>query len=206
MKVFLRPTVRSSWALTPKSTVNTRLPSTVCTATRSKHRRPRDRRRGGEKNALPRESAAAATRSQLTEFDLGVLGQQDVLALDVPVDDVVGVQVGQALRGETERGPVTELPQLSRLWRFWRLKPLRRLEGADRQERRGGGGGGGTETPTPPRRSRGATDRASPPPRRHRGCPHTASGRATRDTPITPAHHHPHTHSTTSHPLTSPRQ
>lgn len=32
-----------------------------------------------------------------TEFDFGVLRQQNVLAFDVAVDDVVGMQVGQTL-------------------------------------------------------------------------------------------------------------
>lgn len=38
-----------------------------------------------------------------TEFDFGVLRQQNVLAFYVAVDDVVGVQVGQTL-GEEEEG------------------------------------------------------------------------------------------------------
>lgn len=39
-----------------------------------------------------------------TEFDFGVLRQQNVLAFYVAVDDVVGVQVGQTLEEEGERG------------------------------------------------------------------------------------------------------
>lgn len=39
-----------------------------------------------------------------TEFDFSVLRQQNVLAFDVAVDDMVGVQVGQTLWGEEERG------------------------------------------------------------------------------------------------------
>lgn len=37
-----------------------------------------------------------------TEFDFGVLRQQNVLAFYVAVDDVVGVQVGQTLEEEEE--------------------------------------------------------------------------------------------------------
>ena len=46
----------------------------------------------------------------LTQLDLSVLGQQDVLALDVPVDDLVLVQVGQTLlnRGEKKEGSVRD--------------------------------------------------------------------------------------------------
>lgn len=39
-----------------------------------------------------------------TEFDFCVLRQQNILAFDVAVDDVVGVQVGQTLWEEEERG------------------------------------------------------------------------------------------------------
>lgn len=38
--------------------------------------------------------------SEHTQLDLGVLSQQDVLAFDVTVDDVVGMQVGQTLNQE----------------------------------------------------------------------------------------------------------
>jgi len=41
--------------------------------------------------------------SQLTEFDFGILRQQDVLALDVAVDNVVGVKVGQTLSRRRRR-------------------------------------------------------------------------------------------------------
>lgn len=37
-----------------------------------------------------------------TEFDFGVLRQQNVLAFYVAVDDVVGVQVGQTLEEEED--------------------------------------------------------------------------------------------------------
>lgn len=39
-----------------------------------------------------------------TKFDFSVLRQQNVLAFDVTVDDVVGVQVGQTLVGREMEG------------------------------------------------------------------------------------------------------
>lgn len=45
----------------------------------------------------------------LTKLDLGVLCEQDVLSLDVTVDDVVGVQVGQSLKKKRRRGRCVEV-------------------------------------------------------------------------------------------------
>lgn len=42
------------------------------------------------------------TSIQRTKFDLCVLRQQHVLALDVPVDDFVGVEMRKALRTDKE--------------------------------------------------------------------------------------------------------
>lgn len=61
-----------------------------------------------------------------TEFDFGVLRQQNVLAFYVAVDDVVGVQVGQTLE-EEEEGERDESGAVDR----------------------GGGGGGGGEEASP---------------------------------------------------------
>lgn len=48
----------------------------------------------GGLGSLPRDDGRTAS---LTQLDLGVLGQQNVLPLDVTVDDVMSVQVGQSL-------------------------------------------------------------------------------------------------------------
>ena len=39
----------------------------------------------------------------LTQFDLSVLREQDILSLDVSVDDLMGVEVGQPLHSDRQK-------------------------------------------------------------------------------------------------------
>lgn len=84
MNVFLRPTVRSNWALTPKSTADTQRFYSCCL-----------------RWSLSAGAELVPNRRSLTQFDLCVLRQQNVLTLDVSVDHLVLVEVGQTLE-ETE--------------------------------------------------------------------------------------------------------
>lgn len=48
--------------------------------------------------------SAAVVVAPPTKFDFSVLREQNVLAFDVAVDDVVGMQVGQTLVGKERQG------------------------------------------------------------------------------------------------------
>lgn len=87
MKVFLRPTVLSNWALTPKSTESTQKQKHVMAWT--------------DPEMFKKEKVAGVW---CTEFDFCVLRQQHILPFDISVNDFMGMEVGKALRADKAPG------------------------------------------------------------------------------------------------------